>query len=63
MLADHGRPWHLRLPVAIDSATSWAEEVRVLATEPLDDPGVDHPPPAPPPDDDGGFDPLPPDTP
>lgn len=61
MLREFGRPWRLALPAAVDGAHSWAEEIRVLSMEPLDDPGRDHPPPAPVPrDDDGGFDPLPP---
>lgn len=45
-------------------AASAAEEARVAAVDPKDDPGEDYPEPdPPPPDDTGGFDPLPPDTP
>lgn len=60
MLAESGRPWRLWLPVALDTAHSWAEEVRVLSMEPKNDPGEDYPPPPTTLDDPGGFDPLPP---
>lgn len=45
--------------VAAGEATSDAEEARVEAVDPLDDPGEDYPPPEPTQDDPGGFDPLP----
>lgn len=56
-----GRKAYVVLALARQTMTSAAEEVRVLATEPRDDPGADHPAPPPPRrGDDEGFDPLPP---